>query len=733
MSLSFASHLEVVPLQGRALVTIGERGCDIYPGPPFTRLAELVDGSRSREEILALCNDTEQDQITSALDQLTRAGVLVSSSANGSAPDAAWWSSQLVSPEVAAERLGRAAVSVHALAGIDPKATSDALSDAQVQLTGDAELMLVLTDDYLAASLAEHNRRALREDRAWMLASPEGPRILIGPIFQPGGGPCWECLAQRMRFHRAIERRLLGTAGNGGASGAPLKTGRPGAPRSMRGLGPALVATEITRWLAGARAGFESLIISFDAGTWETARHHVIQRPQCPECGVGDLSPGTRALPIKIREHRPDGTLGGALRSVSPEVTLRRLEHHVSPLTGAVASLTRVPGPEHLHVYTSGGPVARVHGDRTGWEALAGQLSAGKGTSDSVARAGALCEALERYSAIFSGDEPRRRATLEELGEPAISPNDQMNFSDRQYAQRQDWNARATSHRTHVPEPFDPSVPIDWSPVWSLTHERERLIPTALCYHGTAIVGRRYCVGDSNGNAAGNTVEEAILHGLLELVERDHVALWWYNRLRVPAIDLDTIDDPWLARLRAHITGQGRELWALDLTADLGLPVAVALVASADGTGVGLGFGAHVDLAGAAIRATTELVQLGLGAPSGGLGRGPDQMSLDQRPFLRSDPDQPARTCAADRLVEGEATAALDLCRRAIERRGIELLVLDQTRPDIGLPVVKVIAPGLRHFWPRFGPGRLYDVPVTLGRLERALDEDELDPTPPSG
>ena len=40
------------------------------------------------------------------------------------------------------------------------------------------------------------------------------------------------------------------------------------------------------------------------------------------------------------------------------------------------------------------------------------------------------------------------------------------------------------------------------------------------------------------------------------------------------------------------------------------------------------------------------------------------------------------------------------------------MLVLNQTRPDIGLPVVKVIIPGLRHFWSRFGAGRLYDVPV---------------------
>ena len=55
---------------------------------------------------------------------------------------------------------------------------------------------------------------------------------------------------------------------------------------------------------------------------------------------------------------------------------------------------------------------------------------------------------------------------------------------------------------------------------------------------------------------------------------------------------------------------------------------------------------------------------------------------------------------------------------------------LDQTRPDIGMPVVKVVVPGLRHFWARYAPGRLFDVPVRQGWLDRALAEHELNPVP---
>ena len=55
---------------------------------------------------------------------------------------------------------------------------------------------------------------------------------------------------------------------------------------------------------------------------------------------------------------------------------------------------------------------------------------------------------------------------------------------------------------------------------------------------------------------------------------------------------------------------------------------------------------------------------------------------------------------------------------------------IDNTRPDIGFPVMRVVVPGLRHFWARFAPGRLYDVPVALGWLDRAQKEETLNSKP---
>jgi ribosomal protein S12 methylthiotransferase accessory factor len=81
-------------------------------------------------------------------------------------------------------------------------------------------------------------------------------------------------------------------------------------------------------------------------------------------------------------------------------------------------------------------------------------------------------------------------------------------------------------------------------------------------------------------------------------------------------------------------------------------------------------------------------------------------------------------------LHTGDLLEDIRLCRRVVEECGMEVLVLDQTRPNVKMPVVKVIVPGLRHFWARYAPGRLYDVPVKMGWQERRLTEEELNPIP---
>jgi oxazoline/thiazoline synthase len=69
-------------------------------------------------------------------------------------------------------------------------------------------------------------------------------------------------------------------------------------------------------------------------------------------------------------------------------------------------------------------------------------------------------------------------------------------------------------------------------------------------------------------------------------------------------------------------------------------------------------------------------------------------------------------------------------CLARLRDLGHEVLALDLTRPDVGFPTVRAVVPGLRHFWSRLAPGRLYDVPVRLEWLPAPLPESALNPIP---
>jgi oxazoline/thiazoline synthase len=360
--------------------------------------------------------------------------------------------------------------------------------------------------------------------------------------------------------------------------------------------------------------------------------------------------------------------------------------------------------------------------------------------TDVQARASGLCEAIERYAGVFRGDEVRRRASYRQLGDAAIHPNTCMLYSERQYRER--WNTEG-SRCDRVPLPFDEEREVEWTPAWSLTRREFRYLPTVYCYYGYPSDPRSsYGSADSNGNAAGNSLEEAILQGFLELVERDSVALWWYNRLRRPAVDLDSFDEPYIGRLRERYRTFGRELWALDITSDLGIPAIVAISRQVDRPNeeIMFGFGAHFDPRVALLRALTEHNQL---LPMIDFLSGeraveePDTLSwlktatVENQPYLVPRDDLAALQAGDYGYVPREDLRDdVEAGRKIVEDLGLEMLVLDQTRPDLGLPVVKAVVPGLRHFRARFAPGRLYDAPVRLGWLPASLAEEQLNPIP---
>ena len=412
---------------------------------------------------------------------------------------------------------------------------------------------------------------------------------------------------------------------------------------------------------------------------------------------------------------------------------MARFKKHVSPLSGVVTRLERIEADLPLNtnfqaVHNFSAPASNVDELRSG---LSGG-SFGKGSTAEQAEASGLMEAIERYSGIFQGDEIRATRRFTDFpADDAILPNDVLLYSEAQSSEF----PTDSPDTEMVPPRFDRSAKVEWSPVWSLRDGRFKYLPTSLLYffyHGPIAFH-----ADSNGCAAGNTVEEAIVQGFLELVERDAYALWWYNRVQRPQLDLDQFDDSYVRDLRAQLANTGRKLWVLDITTDLGVPTYVAILHWMQNgqENIEFGSGAHFDKRIALLRALTELNQfLSIGLMGGGSGEkssldGVEPLRLQEYPFLTpgGNPAIPSDAASKSGLRDNTRDQVL-ACVEIAKRAGLDFLVLNQTRPDVEVSVVRVIVPGLRHFYRRFAPGRLYDIPVQLGWLDRPLSENELTP-----
>lgn len=754
--VGFKPQFRVETVPGEAVYLISARGVTALRGKPVTVLAPLLDGTRDLGRLIADAARADlaltPAQTVQLVDRLTEAGLLADSMPGSHTPgdtaEQAYWELAGLNGLRAASRTAAAIVRPVVLGSVDPEAVRHALDEARLHTTArsgagaaDAELTLVACDDYLDPALGAIDADQRAHNRPWLLFKPGGTTSLIGPLFQPGNGPCWNCLAHRLRLNRQAETHVQQVLRLAGPVPHPPSAHPAGQAASIH-----LAVLEAAKWLAGERHARPLSLWTMDSLSLETRSHPVQQRPQCPDCGDPGLVAARVTAPVTLSA-RPKAALdGGDHRSAGPQQVLDAHVHLVSPLTGVVRELRRDErGPAFLNCYRAGHNLAAQSPDLAAVRTGLRTWSSGKGVTPLHAKVSALCEALERHSGCYQGDEPTVRGSFRELGADAVHPDTVQLFHPRQTAERHRTNPQQNGFH-QVCDPFDENEPIDWTPLWSLTAARQRLLPTSLLYFRTPQrAGRVYCQATSNGSAAGASPEDAILQGFLELVERDSVALWWYNRLQRPAIDLDAFADPWIEELRTVHGGLNRTVWALDLTADLGIPVVAALSRRTDrpAEDIALGFGAHFDPRVALRRALTELNQMlptVLDARPDGTGYGcTDPVALNwwrnatlgSEPYLAPLPDTAPRTPADHPyLPQADLRDDVEAVTELTRRHGLELLVLDQTRPDIGLPVVKVVVPGLRPFWNRFAPGRLYDVPVRLGWTGSPTAYEELNPIP---
>ncbi|MEA3069332.1 MAG: ribosomal protein methylthiotransferase accessory factor [Alphaproteobacteria bacterium] len=319
----------------------------------------------------------------------------------------------------------------------------------------------------------------------------------------------------------------------------------------------------------------------------------------------------------------------------------------------------------------------------------------GVGLSLQEAFQGCIGEGIEYLSQLQTGSDVLLPAGA---GDPAAKLGPQA----------RDFLAAFCAHRLRS------GADLSWHPARRLTDHSgtETLLPADLCLRRPP--DQREIEPPfplSNGSAAGTSWEAAALHGMLELIERDAASLWWRGGNRggsiPPQHEAHIMAEALLPRLRQNATG--RRNWLLDITTDIGVPCVAAVSCSANGFGFAFGLAARTTLKAAARSAILEMCQLELAlAVVEAKCRESGEAALNKR-------DQGHRRRAtmidADRCLllqpvlerkqhltieTTDPGAVLQLIGNRLEQFGIETFGLNLTRPQLAVPVARVIAPGLQ-------------------------------------
>jgi ribosomal protein S12 methylthiotransferase accessory factor len=180
----------------------------------------------------------------------------------------------------------------------------------------------------------------------------------------------------------------------------------------------------------------------------------------------------------------------------------------------------------------------------------------GKGATPQQSEASALMELMERFSFfsyIHRHHFPFHR--YKEISDRAISAD----------LLKQSVHDGKTP--TDVCRNFLQDFPMRWAKATNLTRQEEQYIP----------IDWFYLINEYNGPAAGNTLEEAILQSLCEVVERHVGSVVCYEECATPLIDLDSLEDSAALELVDKFRRQGIELFLRDFSLNTGIPTVGAL------------------------------------------------------------------------------------------------------------------------------------------------------------
>lgn len=540
---------------------------------------------------------------------------------------------------------------------------------------------------------------------------------MLGPLpGVPGApSPCRLCLALRWQRLRSTAERDVLEGGGRLDSLTPSPYLTTFALEAIRQLWTLLQAAAHD---PEARPGIAS-VYDLNLRTLQVVRVELLIDSECPSCALRGVD-GPAELSLVNRPKRRPGDYR--------DRPLREYELPVLALTNPACGML---GNKTVLDYTSSttSPSVGMFRCRNA-RGLHDVMWTGQTDSFETSKTSGLFEGLERYAGMI-----QRRHTepvtgsLDEFGADALDPRDCGVYTDELYEASKDFEA------------FDPAKPIPWIWGYSLRDRRPLLVPQRTAFYGGADHVDNFVHECSNGCAGGASLEEAILHGMLELIERDSFVLAWYGKAGVPEIDPDSCTSGSTRSMIDRLRLGGYDVRLFDCRIDFPVPAVIAVAVRRDDGPGALCFaaGASLDPEAAVASALAEVASYVPTMPGRVTERQAEveAMALDYDKvkaladhaalfalpemtptadfWLSPRPRHSMTELYADwertRPRTTDLLADVEYCRDLLIDAGFDVIVVEQTSPEqeaLGLEAACVIVPGL--------------LPIDFGwRLQRAL------------
>ncbi|MEV0113246.1 YcaO-like family protein [Streptomyces sp. NPDC050844] len=405
------------------------------------------------------------------------------------------------------------------------------------------------------------------------------------------------------------------------------------------------------------------------------------------------------------------------------------------------------PGDPRFPIYSASlgeiGHVADNVAESTRGRSARGEMDGAGGAADPERAARlSVAEALERYATSLVQPASVIWATAEELGEDAIDLTTLPRCSEQEL-----------SHPRALTFDIDTTSPMRWVRGWSLTLEKPQWVPAVgvWMHIPPQSRGERYANPISTGCATHTDLAQALVNAVCEVVERDAIALTWYQRLALPRIEFDAVPEnlaPFLEKSRNSLV----ETAFFDATTDLGIPTVYSVdltphnevlgqmvmcntsLDPADSIAKIIRESASSRIAMQVQREIPESVDDFLHVFHGASYMGRPERRGDYDFLLEGDTHRPFS--ALPTLTSGDSGQDLALLVNRLKQAGCNVIAVECTTDearDVGFRVVRVIIPELMplsftHRARFLAHPRLYEEPARMGYPVRS--EAEINPLP---